>query len=159
MEMVFGIITFLAGVIYVAYQYHKENPGVFTQIGTVLLIVFGPQAIAMFLITSTDISLKAKEIVGGIAIAYIIILFIFWMIYIFDPGKKFAMKDAKMTVDIINEVNALPPPTEEELTRIKVANKLSLDPALKEINDAAAKKLWWNYQYNKRMKERHYGMF
>lgn len=159
MGIVFGLITGIAGVVYIIYQYHRENPGFLPSMLMVFLVMLGPPAIYGLTLESIDFLDPMYNVVGGLMVAHWILVTVIIVWATIDPKNRIAKSESKMQIEIMNEINALPPPTEEELTAIKIANNLTLDPASKKYNDEAARKIWRQQQYNKRMKERHYGLF
>lgn len=154
MSLVAEILTIIAGIIYIAYQAHKEHPGVLTLISVLCVMMFiGAYVIPQII---GYVILNVSRILGLVLIVLYIIAIIIGAIYwIFILPEKTAREEAKESAEIWKEVNALPEPDQDTLLYYRDALGLPRYPVDNKTLNAAARDAWRRDQYNMRMKKKH----
>ena len=148
MSLAIGLLTVVAGVIYILWQAHKECPGFLTCTAVSVALYLSPLILIAIL---KEIDETAAVIVGFILIFAICGLGFRWIV----TSKDTQLKLFKESQAIWDEVDALPLPDEETLRQVKLACKIPLLPEnCKSFNDAAISK-WRIMEYNKRYKQKH----
>ena len=150
----FGLLTVLAGIIYIAWQYHKERPGGLTMILISVLAVFIAVVIIPYIITCviTDINLELGVVLFVAYIAGLISLFTY---VIFIGRDKWLRENVEEPTKIWEEVNALPDPGIEVLLSYRESLGLPKSPINNDFYNAAAMNAWRRNEFNKRVKEKH----
>lgn len=154
MGLVAGILIVVMGIIYIAYQAHREYPGVLTMVSVICVKIF----IGLYVIPQLlgIIIPHVNEYVGKAILVLYIIVFIISVIYslLVLPGKH-AREAADESEKIWKEVNALPEPDQATLLSYREALGLPRYPVDDKTMNSAAREAWRRDQYNSRMKAKH----
>lgn len=154
MGLVVGILTIVATLIYLAYEFNKETPGCVTMV----LVVVGAYVVPEFIFNA--IARSDPNLGIGLQVAHHLIL-VFLVIRSMLPSQveKDVCSAADFEKRLWDEVNAMPPPSEETLTQIKIRYKLPTLDRYKETTDKTALQYWRNGQFNELMRKHRYGLF
>lgn len=149
MGIVYGMLTVIAGAVYLLWQAHKEAPGLITGciammlgVAAFLMIPYG------FILIIQYLNLDEEHLI----VLAVLFVFAYMCFFVYIVRRLSNLDDG--SAEIMVEVSHLPPPDAETLRRYKIANKIPLYPEDDETYNAAAYQAWWNDEYNKRLKKR-----
>lgn len=152
MALAFGILTVMAGAIYILWQVHKESKGFLSCLLIWILAFCGPLLLVHFA-CELNVTLGA---VLGIAFIGALVVFVVHSIET-APQKQQEMMNESMA--IWDEVYKLPLPDDDTIRAYKLANKIPLYPENCEVYTNAAIEKWRINEYNKRYTKKHKFVF
>ena len=157
MDIATSVFIIIAGVAYLVYQYHVENPGSISSTIKLLVIflsiVWAPCHFWIWIANNANYS------IGIIGAFCHLGLLIGGGIYLMTNSDKMARDAAKESVAIWAEVDKLTPPDQETLLQIRRELNLPVYPVDNEAHNRAAYQQWRIREYNKRLKEKHWVTF
>lgn len=147
MDLAYGVLIIIAGIVYVMWQYHKEYNGGITAAIMMVLFLCVPLAFWRWILYDVNLTVGVIGLLTHLGV-------LCW--FMFGPiTKKWAEQELVESTKIWQEVYALPLPDKDVLKKFKIANKIPLYPEDSEAFNSAAIKCWRVSEYNKRYTKNH----